>query len=68
MTKKDYLLLAEVFSIYSKAFRANEENIPNYRVTGSALVREVVYKLAESLKKDNPRFDKVKFAKACGVD
>lgn len=67
MTKKDYELLAEVFAIYSKAFKSNEENIQGYKVTGSALVREMVYKLADELQAKNTRFDKVKFAKACGV-
>lgn len=67
MTKKDYIVLAKVFNIYSSAFKANEENITGYKVTGSALIREIVYKLSEHLAAQNPRFDTNKFSKACGI-
>ena len=29
---------------------------------------KIAYKFAEVLKKDNPRFDKTKFLKACGIE
>lgn len=58
-------MLAKLFAIYSKSMKLNDEM--SIKTTGSALVREMSYKLAEELKSENPRFDTTRFITACGT-
>ena len=55
MTRKDYILIAEVLSNYSD-------------VNGVVIERdEIAVKLADALAQDNPRFDRRRFLVASGV-
>ena len=55
MTKKDYELIAEVIKNLDEVIDPEAYSV-------------LVIKLAGALAGDNPRFDGVKFAKACGVN
>lgn len=54
MSKKDYVLMAEVVATFNKRY-------PYW----NALVKELVSDLADALKEDNSRFDKERFMEAC---
>lgn len=61
MSKKDYRLIAEVI-----------RNQYNYDARGGNVswklaVRNVAVAMSEKLQADNPRFDRDKFLKACGI-
>ncbi len=58
MTRKDYKLIAAAIAT---TIKANSDLKPEY-----ALAR-MVDRLCVDLKADNPRFDRVKFVRACGV-
>jgi hypothetical protein len=59
MTKKDYELIASsIEAVY------NDKDLDKYK----AGISEVAYNIAEGLQYDNPRFDRNKFLKACGID
>lgn len=51
MTRKDYIMIAEVFA----------------RSAGDDLAKFLALNLADKLAEDNPRFDKARFLTACGV-
>lgn len=57
MTKKDYAMLAEVIACQ---FRDSFED-------SKPVIRGLTYALATRLAWDNPRFDRGKFLRACGV-
>ena len=58
MTRKDYVLLAE-------ALKAVIQSVDKPERTGALLAaNEIAHCLAE----DNPRFDRARFLKACGLD
>jgi hypothetical protein len=59
MTRKDYQLIAEVF--------ANFKQIQNLDQTINWSQEDLARNLADSLAKDNPRFDSARFLDACGV-
>lgn len=59
MTRKDYRLIAAVFRTGYKQVANNDYE--------RAVVAVMVDRLAEALTKENPRFDREKFLKACGV-
>lgn len=54
MTRKDYILIAEVIAT---SWHANAE-----------AKRDLAVSMAEALETDNPRFDRKRFLVACGVD
>jgi hypothetical protein len=56
MTRKDYQLIAEVF--------ANLGQIIDIKETVAV---DLARNLADALETDNPRFDRDRFLKACGV-
>lgn len=58
MTKKDYELIAEGVQLHRKAYGGRTD----------AVVKEVVYHLAQVLEQENDRFDSVKFTRACMQD
>lgn len=60
MTKKDYILIAEVLKKYTNAMSKVD-----YKVTGYALVDEIILALADKLQAQNPRFDSERFLTAC---
>jgi hypothetical protein len=51
MTRKDYIMIAEVFA----------------RSAGDDLAKFLASNLADKLAEDNPRFDRARFLDACGV-
>jgi hypothetical protein len=53
MTRKDYILIAEVIAT---SWHANAE-----------AKRDLAVSMAEALETDNPRFDSERFLRACGV-
>lgn len=55
MTRKDYILIAKAIKDASSA--------PGFAARNSF----VTHALADALAKDNPRFDRDRFMKACGV-
>ncbi len=59
MTKKDYIAIAEAFSI--------QHHVPTAdAVVQSSNLRDVAERLTRYLAADNPRFDRDKFLRACG--
>lgn len=61
MTKKDYILIANIFNMFTTFKNGNNRNAIDY-------ITELINRLAQELKKDNPNFDAVKFRKACGLE
>lgn len=57
MTRKDYQLIADIFANIVEDFGQGEPVQPS-------LIAE---ELSDALAKDNPRFDRERFLKACGV-
>ena len=60
MTRKDYVAIAFSINVASR--------IPHYRDQSPGAVTEAIAcGIAEYMGKDNPRFDRARFLKACGV-
>lgn len=59
MTRKDYELISNVIANVRKEFRGVEDGIN--------ASRDIAVFLAGRLANDNPRFDRDRFLKACGV-
>jgi hypothetical protein len=57
MTRKDYVLIAEVIRASKIAWAGNNNN----------LVDDISRALADALVKENPRFNRARFLTACGV-
>lgn len=57
MTRKDYVILAEV--IRKEAITWNPDGV------GASAVSSLAYALADKLAQDNPRFDRERFLEAC---
>lgn len=57
MTRKDYEMIARSFYVDRELLEDDQKKIADYLIKG----------LAEQLQAMNPRFDSVKFFKACGV-
>ncbi len=63
MTRKDYELLASAISVnYEFAVKHRKE-----QPTPDFVIELLTQTLASVLKEDNPKFDKEKFFKACGM-
>ena len=62
MTKKDYILIADVIRTVYEA----EHNMLLNHDTSKA-IRVLAKMLTEGLARENTRFDKEKFLKACGI-
>ncbi len=58
MTRKDYILLADALKAAAYALNPPER-------TGALLAAN---EIAHSLAEDNPRFDRARFLKACGLE
>lgn len=63
MTRKDYELLADAIRV---SINLNQFQ-PPYEERLSA-IRSVIYVLADFLLRENPRFDRERFEKACGLE
>ena len=62
MTRKDYVAIAAVF----KSRNEMAQNIQN-RAVRMTHYAEIAGSLADMLAANNPRFDRARFLKACGV-
>ena len=60
MTRKDYVLIAA-------AIKAAATEYPDERPDAEQQQEDVAFSIAEALASDNPRFDRERFLKACGV-
>lgn len=69
MTRKDYIMIAETFALTL----AREEDIDRgnafegRQTTYASGVRLSIGAIADTLQRDNPKFDRKKFIKACGI-
>jgi len=61
MTRKDYEKIAAVFADYK---RYSENWNSAFRMTA---IREFAPRICDMLAQDNPRFDRARFLKACGI-
>lgn len=61
MTRKDYVLIAEVIKDWQKFATSNNERVDKGHAANLADM------LAEALKRDNSRFDAEQFIKACAI-
>ena len=59
MTKKDFELIAEIIFRNQEQFTEGEE--------GNSLLRVMSHQFANELENTNPRFNREKFLKECGV-
>ena len=59
MTRKDYVILAEILKENRKDFIEGED--------GFSLLNILAHQIANGLEADNPRFDRARFLTACGV-
>ena len=62
MTKKDYVMIANHFNITLATVRHSKDSelmFPYFRA--------IILDLSNEMKALNPRFDEVKFVKACGL-
>ena len=64
MTKKDYKIIA--LSIWRSGY-VKDKNAVRQQAK-EAMRRLIAYDLTGSLANENPRFDKLKFLEACGVN
>ena len=60
MTRKDYVMLAEILKENREDFIEGED--------GFALIGILAHQIANGLEADNPRFDRARFLVACGVN
>jgi hypothetical protein len=66
MTRKDYELIAEPINQLVWGLEVLTKVKPE-AYTHISVVRELVNNLSTKLEEDNPRFDRIKFWKACGL-
>ena len=60
MTKKDYVMIAEIFKFNREDFIEGED--------GYSLIGILAHQIANALQEDNPRFNRELFLNACGVN
>ena len=60
MTKKDYVMIAEIFKSNREDFIEGED--------GYTVIQIMAHQIANALQEDNPRFNREIFLKACGVN
>jgi len=63
MTKRDYLVIARSIKNYMSVHKYITSH---YTVSGN--ITSFVHFLCDDLEADNPKFDREKFIKACGLD
>jgi hypothetical protein len=59
MTRKDYVMIAEIFKSNREEFIKGED--------GYTVIEIMAHQIANGLQADNPRFDRARFLTACGV-
>lgn len=73
MTRKDYILLADVLAQMSRDIAKDQSPDASDRhkaiTSGERLATyTIAHRLAEQLRQDNPRFDRQRFIDACQLD
>ncbi len=63
MSKKDYELIAT--AIWNKTFQLEPFDLKTKN--HNRVVYQVAFSIADALELENPRFDRMKFLKVCGV-
>lgn len=69
MTKKDYELIAD--AIIGEAFTSYNPSDEDFDLVDGMdydTVEQLAGAIADALKRDNPRFDRSRFLKACGLE
>lgn len=67
MTKKDYELIARAFGLTSKTVEAFNDSDSPAKYDAPSALGLVATVLADSLEKENPRFNRGLFLEACGI-
>lgn len=65
MTKKDYELIARIFH---KNITSNHPKETEVRFRATTISKAMAQQFADVLATNNPRFDRTKFLKACGIE
>jgi hypothetical protein len=60
MTRKDYVMIAEILKFNRENFVEGED--------GFAVIGIMAHQIADGLEADNPRFDRARFLDACGIN
>jgi hypothetical protein len=73
MTRKDYVLIAEVLAQFSRDIAENEDPALTERaraiLIGERVATDTIaHRLADKLRQDNYRFDQRRFIDACQLD
>jgi hypothetical protein len=74
MTRKDYILLADVLAQFSRdiAIDGDSEYLTDRAraiLSGERVaVQTIAHRIADQLRQDNPRFDRKRFIDACQLD
>ena len=73
MTRKDYILLADVLAQFSRDIAENEDPALTERARAILAGERVAlvtlaHRLADRLREDNNRFDRKRFIEACQLD
>lgn len=71
MTRKDYVLIAEVLAQMSRDLASTgfENDIAKAILTGERLATHAIaHRIADQLHQDNTRFDRKRFIDACQLD
>lgn len=63
MTRKDYVLIAQALKAHAPEVSAYTQYADGFNTAHA----KIAAKLADSLARDNPRFDRARFLEACGV-
>ena len=69
MTKKDYVKIADVIAYnrnntgLAPGQWTSDDTLAGYLVA----LNDVAYMMADKMQQDNPRFDRARFLKACGL-
>lgn len=64
MTKKDYTAFAGMMKGFTSSIRPKSGDEGD--IVFACTVEEIAFDMADIFAKDNPRFDREKFLKACG--
>lgn len=73
MTRKDYILLADVLAQFSRDIARDafdtKTDMGRAILSGERVaIQTIAHRLADQLREDNPRFDRKRFLDACQLD
>ena len=68
MTRKDYIVIAAIIAGTRSQLESSTASNTSWN-NGNEFARELIaYTFAEHAERNNPRFDRARFLKACGID